>query len=108
MTENDTETDALPYTTDATGNSASAIIDNIARRMASPPGTRTPPSRPVKNTMSFPETTGNRTHYRNISDAVDPVALASALKDYDEAGRRRERTPGTSPSRKRQRVYGDR
>lgn len=41
-------------------------------------------------------------------DPVDPDALTKALKDYEEAGRRRERTPGTSPSRKRQRVYGDR
>lgn len=108
MAEKDTEPDVLAPTNDDTGNSASEILDNIAKRMVSPPGTRTPPSRPIKNTLSFPETTGNRSHFRNASDAVDPVALASALKDYDEAGRRRERTPGTSPSRKRQRVYGDR
>lgn len=44
----------------------------------------------------------------NGPESVDPDALTKALKEYEEAGRRRERTPGTSPSRKRQRVYGDR
>ena len=42
------------------------------------------------------------------SEPVDPTALSKALKDMDDAGRVRERTPGASPSRKRQRVYGDR
>lgn len=39
---------------------------------------------------------------------MDPTALSKALKDMEDAGRVRERTPGASPSRKRQRVYGDR
>ena len=42
------------------------------------------------------------------SEPVDPTALSKALKDMEDAGRVRERTPGASPSRKRQRVYGDR
>lgn len=42
------------------------------------------------------------------SEPVDPTALSKALKDMEDAGRMRERTPGASPSRKRQRVYGDR
>ena len=42
------------------------------------------------------------------SEPVDPNALSKALKDMEDAGRARERTPGASPSRKRQRVYGDR
>jgi hypothetical protein len=45
---------------------------------------------------------------RPASEPVDADALARALRDYDDAGRRREPTPGSSPSRKRQRVYGDR
>lgn len=44
------------------------------------------------------------------SDAVDPNALSKALlKQFDDAGsRHRDITPGGSPSRKRQRLYGDR
>ena len=42
------------------------------------------------------------------SEAVDANALSQALKDFEDIGRGRERTPGGSPSRKRQRVYGDR
>jgi len=42
------------------------------------------------------------------SEPIDPGALTKALKDMEDAGRSRERTPGASPSRKRQRVYGDR
>ena len=40
--------------------------------------------------------------------SVDADALARALKDVKDVGRPRQRTPGTSPSRKRQRIYGDR
>lgn len=39
---------------------------------------------------------------------MDPTALSKALKGMEDAARVRERTPGASPSRKRQRVYGDR
>lgn len=42
------------------------------------------------------------------SEPIDPTALSKALRDVDDAGRSRERTPGASPSRKRQRIYGDR
>ena len=42
------------------------------------------------------------------SEPIDPAALSKALKDMEDAGKVRERTPGASPSRKRQRVYGDR
>ena len=42
------------------------------------------------------------------SEPVDPTALSKALKDMEDVGRVRDRTPGASPSRKRQRVYGDR
>jgi len=41
-------------------------------------------------------------------EAIDPTALKKALKDFEDAGRQRDVTPGGSPSRKRQRVYGDR
>ena len=39
---------------------------------------------------------------------IDPNALSKALKDFEDARRTRDRTPGASPSRKRQRIYGDR
>jgi hypothetical protein len=97
MTDRGTESESLPSTSD--------ILNNMSNRLVSPPGSRTPPT---KNTLPFPDTSGNHSHLSNLSEAVDPAALASALRDYDEAGRRRERTPGASPSRKRQRVYGDR
>jgi cell division cycle 20-like protein 1 (cofactor of APC complex) len=45
---------------------------------------------------------------RNGSDAIDPVALDIALKEFEAAGKPRQHTPSASPSRKRQRVYGDR
>lgn len=100
MTDRDTESDSLPSTSD--------ILSNMSNRLVSPPGSQTPPTRPTKNTLPFPETSGNHSHLSSLSEAVDAAALANALRDYDEAGRRRERTPGASPSRKRQRVYGDR
>lgn len=76
--------------------------------IASPPGSKTPPSMPSKRTLFFPDTSRNRQQSLAASEAIDADALTKALKEYEEAGRRRERTPGTSPSRKRQRVYGDR
>ncbi|KAL6715689.1 substrate-specific activator of APC-dependent proteolysis [Lecanora helva] len=42
------------------------------------------------------------------SEPIDPNALSKALKNMEDAGRTREHTPGASPSRKRQRIYGDR
>lgn len=42
------------------------------------------------------------------AEAIDPSALKKALRDFEDAGRHRDVTPGGSPSRKRQRVYGDR
>lgn len=79
-----------------------------ASSIVSPPGSRTPPSVPSKKTLLFSEPSSNRQKSRTGSEPIDADALSLALKEYEEAGRRRERTPGTSPSRKRQRVYGDR
>ena len=45
---------------------------------------------------------------RQTSEAIDADALSKALKEFEEAGQVRERTPIGSPHRKRQRVYGDR
>ncbi|KAL4960591.1 WD40-repeat-containing domain protein [Aspergillus stella-maris] len=79
-----------------------------ATHIVSPPGSRTPPSMPSKTTLFYPDSSGAQHTRRHTSGAIDPNALTRALKEYDDAGRSRERTPGASPSRKRQRVYGDR
>lgn len=43
------------------------------------------------------------------ADAVDPTALSKALlREFEDTARPRDVTPSGSPSRKRQRVYGDR
>src|SRR6187551_3647041 len=53
---------------------------------------------------------GKITHDRERggSEAIDPDALSKALQEFEDAGQNREKTPTSSPSRKRQRVYGDR
>ena len=52
--------------------------------------------------------TMGRSRDRDGSEAVDPDSLSKALQDFKEAGSTREHTPSGSPSRKRQRIYGDR
>lgn len=42
------------------------------------------------------------------ASALDATALEKALRDVGESGRQRDHTPSNSPSRKRQRIYGDR
>ena len=73
-----------------------------------PPGTKTPPVGIAMNRHN--QLNGQRANgtERAGSEPIDPAALSKALKEMDDAGRVRERTPGASPSRKRQRVYGDR
>ncbi|KAL8901944.1 MAG: hypothetical protein Q9192_000245 [Flavoplaca navasiana] len=48
------------------------------------------------------------THHRGASEPVDAAALAQALNGVEGEAKSRERTPLGSPSRKRQRIYGDR
>lgn len=45
---------------------------------------------------------------RDGSEAIDPDALSKALEEFEDAQKAHEKTPNTSPSRKRQRLYGDR
>lgn len=80
---------------------------NVAN-IASPPGSKTPPSMSSRRTLFFPEPSARQQKSRTEAEPVDADALAMALKKYEEAGHRRDRTPGSSPCRKRQRVYGDR
>lgn len=69
------------------------------------PDTKSPPAAAKRNPTNSHITNDVE---RAGSEPVDPTALTKALKDMEDAGRVRERTPGASPSRKRQRVYGDR
>ena len=66
-----------------------------------PPGSKTPPTVTTKRVHSI-------AGIRATSASVDADALSRRLKEFESAGRPRDRTPGRSPSRKRQRVYGDR
>lgn len=80
--------------------------DQHTPTLASPPDSRTPPT--VASIRSQSHSHVPKGPERAGSESVDPSALTKALKDFEDAGRPRERTPGASPSRKRQRVYGDR
>lgn len=74
--------------------------------LVSPLDTRTPPPATDKrNHLNGAIMNGVE---RAGSEPIDANALSKALKDFEDAGRARERTPGGSPSRKRQRIYGDR
>jgi cell division cycle 20-like protein 1, cofactor of APC complex len=78
-----------------------------------PPRARTPPpGADSKRRMerSGNVDSGNRSDRSKTMDAaVDPNALSKALmREFEETGRTRDVTPGGSPSRKRQRIYGDR
>jgi cell division cycle 20-like protein 1 (cofactor of APC complex) len=74
--------------------------------VATPPRSVTPPPQAEKR-KSDRKTTEEGV--RSSADVMDPNALNKALmKEFDDAGRHRDITPGGSPSRKRQRLYGDR
>lgn len=45
---------------------------------------------------------------RRQSEQTEEDTLTRRLKELENAGRHRERTPGQSPQRKKQRIYGDR
>jgi len=76
-----------------------------------PPRAMTPPLGAEKRQVeikSIGENSSRRASGALGGEAIDPSALKKALKNFEEAGRPRDVTPGGSPSRKRQRVYGDR
>jgi cell division cycle 20-like protein 1 (cofactor of APC complex) len=77
--------------------------------IATPPRSSTPPPAIEKRkSESKGGVKDNRFSGIPGGEAIDATALRSALKDFEDAGRQRDVTPGGSPSRKRQRVYGDR
>lgn len=82
--------------------------------VATPPRSTTPPAVGEKR-KSDKKVTGEESSRNDRSsaisgaDLIDPNVLSKALlKEFEDAGRHRDITPGGSPSRKRQRVYGDR
>lgn len=80
--------------------------------VATPPRSATPPPlgekrRPERKAVV--ENSTRRVSGGAVADAIDPNVLSKALlREFEDAGRTRDVTPGGSPSRKRQRVYGDR
>ena len=71
--------------------------------LISPPDTKSPPT--IGPKREEPSGLGIGGDGR-ASTPVDAGALSRALSE--EVGRHREHTPGASPRRKRQRIYGDR
>lgn len=115
--------EASDNTTDIATASASKIIESeTANSLNTPPlekvpGNMTPPlpkertRRTTVNANTNVNSNSARGHSRTPSAPapLDPNALSKALfKEFEEGGRSRDITPGGSPSRKRQRVYGDR
>jgi cell division cycle 20-like protein 1 (cofactor of APC complex) len=81
--------------------------------VATPPRSATPPPHTTEKRKSERKEEKALRDDRSAgvlnADSIDPNALNKALmKEFEDAGRHREVTPGGSPSRKRQRVYGDR
>ena len=80
--------------------------------VATPPRSSTPPPQAEKRKSDRKATDdgvrSDRATVAAVADPIDPNVLSKALKDFEDAGRHRDVTPGGSPSRKRQRVYGDR
>jgi len=74
--------------------------------LVSPPHSKTPPTATSKR--NHLKAQGSNGVERAGSEPLDPNALSKRLKEMEDAGQVRERTPGASPSRKRQRIYGDR
>jgi cell division cycle 20-like protein 1 (cofactor of APC complex) len=70
--------------------------------LISPPESKTPP------TVAHKRTQGEIADDDGNSEPVDASVLSRALEAFEQAGKVRQRTPTSSPSRKRQRVYGDR
>jgi hypothetical protein len=77
-----------------------------------PPRAITPPPATEKRRMEKSTTidSGVRSERsKTLEAAVDPNALSKALMSkFGDSGRSSDITPGGSPSRKRQRIYGDR
>ncbi|KIX10259.1 uncharacterized protein Z518_01340 [Rhinocladiella mackenziei CBS 650.93] len=90
-------------------DSASLVVDHSDRprtpSLPTPVGSRTPPTIP---TNRLPRNDDSMSAIKRATEAMEAEALNRRLKEIENARGPRERTPGRSPSRKRQRIYGDR
>lgn len=102
-------TEQLPSIADV--ESQESIVEGSFRTPAlqTPPRVQTPPPDPQrKSERKQAGEASNRTERGSVS-AIDPNALNKLLlKEFEDAGKHRDITPAGSPSRKRQRMYGDR
>jgi cell division cycle 20-like protein 1 (cofactor of APC complex) len=92
---------------------AKAAVALNTPHVATAPRSTTPPPQAEKRKSDRKATDegarSDRATAASVSDPIDPNVLSKALlKEFEDAGRHRDITPGGSPSRKRQRVYGDR
>ena len=73
----------------------------------SPPRSKTPPTITGKRAHSRAQsaTASAAAIHRSGSAPVNPTALNRALKQMEDAGRRRDITPAGSPQRKRQKTF---
>ena len=104
----------------ATADSSKPIENDTSNSLNTPPlekapGNMTPPlpkertRRTTVNANVNSDSGRARSRTPSAPAPLDPNALSKALfKEFEEGGRSRDITPGGSPSRKRQRVYGDR
>ena len=90
-------------------DAAVVTLDTLERPLTpsfpTPDGSKTPPTISTRLQRGNGESSAN---VRRTSEALESDILARRLREIDNIARQRERTPGRSPSRKRQRVYGDR
>ncbi|KAL1306436.1 hypothetical protein AAFC00_005135 [Neodothiora populina] len=91
---------------DKTNKPQPPLDDVRTPKLISPPGTKTPSTVSDKRNATT-KATAKKVDKDEASEAVDATALSKALQ-LEQEGRNREHTPGESPKRKRQRVYGDR
>ena len=86
---------------------AATTVDGLdPPALASPPQTETPPITVGKRSLGNIKLSNGLE--RGVSEPVDAGALSQALRGVDKAGSLTQRTLGGSPSRKRQRIWGDR
>jgi cell division cycle 20-like protein 1 (cofactor of APC complex) len=107
MTQSDDLSNSAPSNTN-THDASTSHISDLA--VATPPRSATPPPATEKRkSENKPNEDRSRSDRAGGPDIIDPTVLSKALKEYEDAGRHRDITPGGSPSRKRQRVFhGDR
>lgn len=89
-----------------TSSTITTAVENLQTPTLVSPHSNTPPTATAKlGQLKDPALNAAE---RAGSEPLDPNVLSKRLKGMEDAGRIRERTPGASPSRKRQRIYGDR